>query len=179
MKLLSEILFFMLPMVLATSFLFVRLLHPLAMGLCLVAQTVMISITAGLNNSSFWFSYILFLIFLGAMLVLFIYVASLASNEPFKFSSLTLVAFVSFMMLGLCLALIKDPLYITPDINILSSSLSPTLFLPNLTQSLISTIYSSPTTPFTLFMVLYLLLTLVVVVKIMTMYSSPLRLSSS
>nr|YP_009159614.1 NADH dehydrogenase subunit 6 [Metanephrops thomsoni]AKQ49248.1 NADH dehydrogenase subunit 6 [Metanephrops thomsoni] len=171
-------LFFMLPMILATSFLFTRLLHPLAMGLCLVVQTVMISITAGLNNSSFWFSYILFLIFLGAMLVLFIYVASLASNEPFKFSSLALMAFISFTALSLCLILIKDPLYMTSDVNVLSSSLCSALFTPNLTQSLISAIYSNPTMSFTLFMVLYLLLTLIVVVKIMTMYSSPLRLSS-
>nr|UYI30950.1 NADH dehydrogenase subunit 6 [Ceratosoma sp. HG0001] len=36
--------------------------------------------------SSFWFSYILFLVYVGGLLVLFIYICLVSSNYPFKFS---------------------------------------------------------------------------------------------
>ena len=50
------------------------------MGLTLLIQTILVSIISGLITKTFWFSYILFLVFLGGILVLFIYVTSLASN---------------------------------------------------------------------------------------------------
>nr|YP_009112554.1 NADH dehydrogenase subunit 6 [Nephrops norvegicus]CEK40204.1 NADH dehydrogenase subunit 6 [Nephrops norvegicus] len=177
MKLFSEILFFILPLIFTTALLFTRLIHPLSMGLTLLMQTVMISLASGLNNNSFWFSYILFLIFLGAMLVLFIYVASLASNEPFKFSTTALMITLGVSFFLTATMLLKDPLYGTPDISILSSSVALDMFSLDTTSSLVSTIYSPPTMSFTLFMVLYLLLTLIVIVKIVNLYSSPLRLS--
>nr|YP_010983242.1 NADH dehydrogenase subunit 6 [Hypselodoris whitei]WOK01424.1 NADH dehydrogenase subunit 6 [Hypselodoris whitei] len=36
--------------------------------------------------SSFWFSYVLFLVYVGGLLVLFIYICLISSNYPFKFS---------------------------------------------------------------------------------------------
>nr|YP_010757383.1 NADH dehydrogenase subunit 6 [Nephropsis grandis]WEU77726.1 NADH dehydrogenase subunit 6 [Nephropsis grandis] len=171
-------LFFSLPVILASSILFTRLSHPLSMGLCLLTQTAVISVTAGLNNNSFWFSYILFLIFLGAMLVLFIYVASLASNEPLVFSATSLTFILSFSATLILLALIKDPIYVSPDINILVSSVPLDALSADTNSSLVSTVYKPLTVPLTLFMVLYLLLTLIIIVKIVNLYSSPLRLTS-
>jgi len=68
------------------SSIFSTIKHPLAMGLILLIQTIFICLLRGLLIKSFWFSYILFLIFIGGILVLFIYVTSLASNEIFSFS---------------------------------------------------------------------------------------------
>nr|QNV11699.1 NADH dehydrogenase subunit 6 [Rhamphomyia barbata] len=73
-------------MIMISSFIFMQMNHPLAMGLMLLMQTFLICLITGLMTKSFWFSYILFLIFLGGMLVLFIYVTSLASNEMFSMS---------------------------------------------------------------------------------------------
>nr|YP_010930443.1 NADH dehydrogenase subunit 6 [Chromodoris lochi]WKL06542.1 NADH dehydrogenase subunit 6 [Chromodoris lochi] len=36
--------------------------------------------------SSFWFSYVLFLVYVGGLLVMFIYICLVSSNYPFKFS---------------------------------------------------------------------------------------------
>nr|BBN23593.1 NADH dehydrogenase subunit 6 [Penaeus semisulcatus] len=163
------------PMIIISSIIFTRLLHPLAMGLMLLFQTIMICITSGLSMNSFWFSYILFLIFLGAMLVLFIYVASLASNEPFSFSSSLLVtaAFVLFMSF---IMFIVDPLTLNTPLSIQQSSLFNDHF--SSTQFLLSSIYNYTTMNLTLFIVMYLLLTLIVVVKITNTFFGPLRLSS-
>nr|YP_007317413.1 NADH dehydrogenase subunit 6 [Enoplometopus occidentalis]AGA56190.1 NADH dehydrogenase subunit 6 [Enoplometopus occidentalis] len=176
MKLFSDILFFILPSIFTLSLIFTWLSHPLSMGLCLLTQTILICLAAGLMNSSFWFSYILFLIFLGGMLVLFIYVASLASNEPFKFSMMLFIFSLIFSSIMTLLFLFKDPLHITSSINIISSSIPQSMQDENFSQNLISMIYNPSTMFFTMYMILYLLLTLIVIVKIINLYSSPLRL---
>nr|AWN56260.1 NADH dehydrogenase subunit 6 [Euschistus heros] len=58
--------------------------HPLSMGLILILQTIMIAMIAGFMAKSFFFSYIITIIMLSGALVLFIYMASVASNEKFN-----------------------------------------------------------------------------------------------
>nr|YP_009927080.1 NADH dehydrogenase subunit 6 [Trachypenaeus curvirostris]ART64903.1 NADH dehydrogenase subunit 6 [Trachypenaeus curvirostris] len=163
------------PLLLMFSILFTQLLHPLAMGLMLLVQTIMVCAVAGLSMNSFWFSYILFLIFLGAMLVLFMYVASLASNETFSFSS----TFTSLLLLSLMMSIsfiFFDPLMLNSPLSINQSSLSSDLFKS--TPAILSIIYNNTSMNLTLFIVFYLLLTLIAVVKITNTFFGPLRLSS-
>nr|YP_009992277.1 NADH dehydrogenase subunit 6 [Chasmagnathus convexus]QNN90150.1 NADH dehydrogenase subunit 6 [Chasmagnathus convexus] len=163
------------PLLLFFSFLFTQLSHPLAMGLMLFTQTVLISITVGAYNFSFWFSYILFLVFLGGMLVLFIYIASLASNESFSFSLTTFFFSLMFLSLFVFVILSLDPLVISPN----SSSLSPTSLSSLVsTPFIINWIYNTPSMIFTISIVSYLLLMLIVVVKIISLFKGPLRLIS-
>nr|UZC55642.1 NADH dehydrogenase subunit 6 [Faxonius rusticus] len=167
-------LIFFIPITLFISILFTRLIHPLSMGLTLFAQTLIICISSGFSNSSFWFSYILFLIFLGGMLVLFIYVASLASNEIFEASLYTMVT-LTLIMSTICLAsFLVDPLLTSSKYSISSSSIMFPYKFEN-SPLLTSTIYNSSASAFTLFIIVYLLLTLFAVVKIINVHSSPLR----
>nr|YP_009128694.1 NADH dehydrogenase subunit 6 [Lyreidus brevifrons]AJR19299.1 NADH dehydrogenase subunit 6 [Lyreidus brevifrons] len=156
------------------SFFFTRMNHPLSLGLSLLFQTTLVCLTSGIMTHSFWFSYILFLIFLGGMLVLFIYVASLASNEPFMFSLSNFVLFFIFsIFLSFCFVIYTDPLS-APVINLISSS-SVSLQHFSIPYT-IMWIYNNPSMLFTLFIILYLLLTLIVVVKITNLFKGPLRL---
>nr|YP_009002523.1 NADH dehydrogenase subunit 6 [Cherax robustus]CDL72600.1 NADH dehydrogenase subunit 6 [Cherax robustus] len=170
-------LYFIIPSIIGTAILFTTLNHPLSMGLTLLVQTVLICILTGLFNSSFWFSYILFLIFLGGMLILFIYVASLASNEPFKmYMSSNLMVGASLLLTFFLIFF--DPMLLTSKFY---NSLMP-LTLNNKIDPIFmstSTIYSSPSSLLTIFMISYLLLALIVVVKIINLPSSPLRPSKS
>nr|YP_009154099.1 NADH dehydrogenase subunit 6 [Gandalfus puia]AKC99390.1 NADH dehydrogenase subunit 6 [Gandalfus puia] len=162
------------PIILILSFLFSRLSHPLSMGLTLLLQTVMISLSVGISTYSFWFSYILFMIFLGGMLVLFIYVASLASNEFFSFSSSMFMFYSLTFLIFTTTCFYLDPILISNFSSIPSSS----LYLQLSTISIVSWIYSNTVMNFTLFIVMYLLLTLIVVVKITNLFKGPLRLSN-
>ena len=162
------------PIILILSFLFTRLSHPLALGITLLLQTVFISMTVGITTYSFWFSYILFIIFLGGILVLFIYVASLASNEIFSFSSITFLIYRGFTICLSLIFLFIDPL-LSPNFTSLPSSSIDSLLS---TISIVRWIYNLPSMVFTLFIVLYLLLTLVVIVKIINLFKGPLRLSN-
>nr|YP_010743787.1 NADH dehydrogenase subunit 6 [Helice tridens]WET30533.1 NADH dehydrogenase subunit 6 [Helice tridens] len=163
------------PFLLFSSLLFTQLSHPLAMGLLLFIQTILISLTVGIYNFSFWFSYILFLVFLGGMLVLFIYVASLASNESFSFSLTTFLFSISLISLFMFVLLFLDPLIISPNSSSLSTS-SLKYYLS--TPMIINWIYNTPSMIFTIFIVSYLLLMLIVVVKIVNLFKGPLRLIS-
>nr|ALO76691.1 NADH deshydrogenase subunit 6 [Alleculinae sp. ENSP01] len=58
--------------------------HPISMGTTLLIQTISISVLSGNFSQSLWFSYILFLIMVGGMMILFMYMTSIASNEKFK-----------------------------------------------------------------------------------------------
>nr|QBB87164.1 NADH dehydrogenase subunit 6 [Helicana wuana] len=166
---------FTIPLLLFCSFLFTQLSHPLAMGLMLFTQTILISLTVGIYNFSFWFSYILFLVFLGGMLVLFIYIASLASNESFSFSLTSFFLFSILTFLFIFALLFLDPLMISSNCSSLSPS-SPSYHLS--TPFVINWIYNSPSMIFTIFIVSYLLLMLIIVVKIVNLFKGPLRLIS-
>nr|YP_002650702.1 NADH dehydrogenase subunit 6 [Macrobrachium lanchesteri]ACN65742.1 NADH dehydrogenase subunit 6 [Macrobrachium lanchesteri] len=162
-------------LLMSSSICFTRMTHPLAMGLTLILQTILICVSAGLLSKFMWFSYILFLIFLGATLVLFIYVASLASNETFKLSIKMISAFILPLSVVIILPLIDQMMTFTKD----STELS---FLTNFqdmqsTQMSLSYMYNPTTATLTSLIIMYLLLTLIVVVKLSSTFYGPLRTS--
>nr|QGT77371.1 NADH dehydrogenase subunit 6 [Parapotamon spinescens] len=161
---------YVIPLIIISSIMFTRVTHPLAMGLNLLIQTIIISLSAGLTTYSFWFSYTLFLIFLGGMLVLFIYVASLASNEFFHFSPIPL--YFIFFMIFICCFMLLDPILISSFSNLPNASIK----FYSSTSHITSWIFNIPSMYFTLFIISYLLLTLLVVVKIINLFKGPLRL---
>ena len=165
------------PLIISLCILFTRLIHPLAIGLALLLQTILICCTTGLSNISFWFSYILFLIFLGGILVLFIYVTSLASNEMFKPSMISLLVIV-IVSLSRTIFLLLDPIVLSQN-NLIKIRSFIIDFHYCKDIELVNTIYNSTNMNMTIFMVFYLLLTLIVVVKITDRFFGPLRLSSN
>nr|YP_010688286.1 NADH dehydrogenase subunit 6 [Layahima chiangi]WBR65506.1 NADH dehydrogenase subunit 6 [Layahima chiangi] len=154
---------------------FIQIKHPLAMGLTLLIQTIIISLSCGLFTYSYWFAYILFLIMLGGMLVLFIYVTSLASNELFSFSMKSMfISMMSFSLLMMILLFTDNLMLMTNNLEMINMSLEKTSSENEL--SLIK-LYNNPTMNITIMMINYLLLTLIVVVKITNINYGPLRQS--
>nr|QGR23991.1 NADH dehydrogenase subunit 6 [Drosophila buzzatii]QGR24017.1 NADH dehydrogenase subunit 6 [Drosophila koepferae] len=160
-----------------TSIIFINMIHPLAMGLTLLIQTILICLISGLMTKTFWFSYILFLIFLGGMLVLFIYVTSLASNEMFNLSlKLTMICFI-LLISSILLILFLDKNYfsfflINNEMQNISYIYS---YFPENSLSL-NKLYNFPTNFVTILLMNYLLITLIVIVKITKLFKGPLRL---
>nr|WDA93955.1 NADH dehydrogenase subunit 6 [Phyllomyza sp.] len=160
---------------LITSLIFLNMKHPLSMGLILLIQTMLICLMTGLMTKNFWFSYILFLIFIGGMLVLFIYVTSLASNEIFSFSFNMMVYVVIYLFFMLILWIYKDLLINIWSINNEMSSLMYLMnFLKENSMNLLK-LYNYPTNMFTIMLMNYLLITLIAVVKITNLHYGPLR----
>nr|YP_010981201.1 NADH dehydrogenase subunit 6 [Aplomya metallica]WOE90331.1 NADH dehydrogenase subunit 6 [Aplomya metallica] len=154
-------------------FLFMK--HPLAMGLTLLIQTTLVSLTTGLISKSFWFSYILFLVFIGGMLVLFIYVTSLASNEMFSLSiKLMMTSLIMMIMFIMILYFIdKNLLMNYKNLEILSIFNLNSYIMENSLS--INKLYNYPTNLLTILLMNYLLITLIAVVKITKLFKGPLR----
>nr|APT41456.1 NADH dehydrogenase subunit 6 [Micropygomyia cayennensis] len=158
------------------TIIFMSMTHPLAMGLMLLIQTLIISLIIGLMMKTFWFSYILFLTFMGGMLILFIYITSLASNEMFSFSSKILILFSLLMFMILISMLITDKSFIMHYFNNTEMTEffnTKILFKENFLN--LNKFYNFPINLIMLMMVIYLLLTLIVIVKITQTNFGPLR----
>nr|YP_010415000.1 NADH dehydrogenase subunit 6 [Littoraria intermedia]URW97522.1 NADH dehydrogenase subunit 6 [Littoraria intermedia] len=67
----------------SSVFLFPLMAQPLSLGLCIMISTLLLcSLTAA--TLSAWYGYILFLIYVGGLLVMFAYVAALSPNMLFS-----------------------------------------------------------------------------------------------
>jgi len=141
---------------------FARSQHPVIYILIILLQTIFLCICVNLVIKTRWFSYILFLIFLGGLIVLFIYITRLASNEKFIYSSdrkfmfslslrLTLLLLILNINNQLTIKSIPEPLVLFKEMYHLE-----VLFLTSLS-------------------IIYLLLTLIVVIKITSKYRGPIR----
>nr|YP_010692993.1 NADH dehydrogenase subunit 6 [Carpomya incompleta]WCB98109.1 NADH dehydrogenase subunit 6 [Carpomya incompleta] len=162
---------------LISSFIFMQMNHPLAMGLMLLIQTLQICLLTGLMAKSFWFSYVLFLIFLGGMLVLFIYVTSLASNEMFslsmKLTTICLIIFSLFMLINMLID--KSFISFFLENNEMQKTYNINMFMEENSLNL-HKLYNYPTNLITILLMNYLLITLIAVVKITKLFYGPLRL---
>nr|QEO33535.1 NADH dehydrogenase subunit 6 [Conanalus pieli] len=159
---------------LMNSLLFTQFTHPLAMTLIIILQTLIVCLISGMITVSFWFSYILFLVFLGGMLVLFIYITSLASNEIFSISLSILSMLTLMSLLALSLSMIMDHYFQwmwNYDMMLSSNS----IIMYKETDNLLTKLYNTPTKMITLLLMSYLLLTLIVIVKITNIFEGPLR----
>nr|YP_010042999.1 NADH dehydrogenase subunit 6 [Eretes sticticus]QPC56732.1 NADH dehydrogenase subunit 6 [Eretes sticticus] len=157
------------------TFLFLN--HPMSMGLILMLQTIIISLITGLFSYTFWFSYILFLVMIGGMLILFIYMTSLASNEMFNFSKKILFFNVNLLLLFTLIYMFMDHMPINilfKNSNLMDWS-NNIMMLKNENLYSLNNIYNNPNFYITIMLINYLFLTLMAVVKITNMNYGPLR----
>nr|QII41733.1 NADH dehydrogenase subunit 6 [Anopheles sinensis] len=158
------------------SFIFMKMKHPLSMGLMLLIQTFLTCLLTGIYVKTFWFSYVLFLIFLGGMLILFIYVTSLSSNEMFSMSfSLTIISFMIFMFMMTIFFIMDKSLTEQFIMNMEMEKISMMNNLINENILSLNKMYNFPTNLITLLLINYLFLTLLVTVKITKKFYGPLR----
>nr|AWV83338.1 NADH dehydrogenase subunit 6 [Mogannia minuta] len=160
MKLILTIIF-----LISINFLFMK--HPLSMGSLLLLQTILSCSSCMYYSSSYMFSYILFLIFVGGMLILFLYMSSIASNEKFYFS-MKLFMF-NFIMLSM---------WNMFDINLMMKYFLDKLkMIESYNDCFMYKLYMMPTSVITIFLVIYLLFTLIVVINMISLKMSSLRSS--
>jgi len=145
------------------SSLFILRSHPIILITIILTQAIIICLSTWLSFNLRWFSFILFLIFLGGLIVLFIYISRLASNEKFyiKINNLILIAMLIAPIIIFYLTNQLNRTYHHSEIvtikNIFIELYSKSIFMP------------------TCLTIVFLLLTLIVVVKIRSKYEGPIR----
>nr|YP_009045452.1 NADH dehydrogenase subunit 6 [Bhagadatta austenia]AHA03803.1 NADH dehydrogenase subunit 6 [Bhagadatta austenia] len=152
--------------------------HPFSMGLMILLQTFLTCLLSGLIINTYWFSYILFLTFLGGLLVLFIYVSSVASNELFNILLKDKVwMYLSlFMIISLSLSSKNNMNWMNLSFNEEMINLfNLFLFFNNEFNFDLSKLYNEQTYLLMIMMIIYLFITLIAIVKITNTLFGPLR----
>nr|QAX91204.1 NADH dehydrogenase subunit 6 [Parrhinotermes aequalis] len=150
----------------AMSLMFTQTKHPMAMGLILLTQTTLMCLISGTMYKSFWFSYILFMIMIGGMLVLFMYMTSIASNEMFSPSN-KMIMIITVMCPPISIMMFNPT-------NNKEMSTFNTMTENEVTSSTMP-MYEQTTGNMTTLLAMYMLLTLIVVVKMININWGPLR----
>nr|AML25727.1 NADH dehydrogenase subunit 6 [Staphylinidae sp. BMNH 1274234] len=158
----------MLNLILSLIFMFLN--HPMTMGLILLIQTIMISMITGTLANNFWFSYILFLIMVGGMLVLFIYMTSIAPNEIFNISSNLIIALLIITTFMIMLKFTFDEYFI-----LINQMYSEKIWFNNSMNNNLTKYFNYPSMLIIFMMIIYLFITLIAVVKITKIEYGPLR----
>nr|UPL65205.1 NADH dehydrogenase subunit 6 [Valleriola javanica] len=153
-----------------TSTMFVMMKHPLTMGMMLMMQTIITAMITGYMTKSFWFSYMLTMIMLSGMLVLFMYMASMASNEKFNSPAKMTMIMGTMMITSLTVSMLMDNIMknkiLKPEsILSMSNDQSPELLK----------LFSWEMMPVTVLIVMYLLFTMIVVTYNTNVYEGPMR----
>nr|APX39323.1 NADH dehydrogenase subunit 6 [Longitarsus dorsalis] len=135
--------------------------HPLSCGLILLTQTILTSMFTGMLSLNFWYSYMLFLIMIGGMLILFIYMTSIASNEKFKFNKKYI--YIYLLLLLIFSVSFIEPYYMNLLINIIDLKNSSLNMKP---QFSMMKYFNYPNYFIITMMIIYLFITLIAIVKI-------------
>nr|YP_010988546.1 NADH dehydrogenase subunit 6 [Medeopteryx isaanensis]WOR80690.1 NADH dehydrogenase subunit 6 [Medeopteryx isaanensis] len=156
---------------LTMTIMFMFISHPLSMGMILLIQTLLISMWTGSMSMNFWYSYILFIVMVGGMLILFIYMTSVASNEKFSFSKTNFIIIMTMSMM-IIMSMMTDQIY-----NVMNTMNSDLLMYKNLISFKLSLnkFIMYPMMMMSLTLIIYLLITLIAVSKITNIQSGPLR----
>nr|AOY39679.1 NADH dehydrogenase subunit 6 [Scolytinae sp. BMNH 1040080] len=146
--------------------------NPLSKGYMLLLLTITTSLSSSLMHLDSWFGYILFLVMVGGMLVAFIYMTSIASNEKFEFPKISTILIITTTMVILIMltTMMMNPLLSSNIMMLMSQEvMSPknSLFLAK--------IFSNPLSQLPIALMSYLLLTLIMVVKMTDFTKGPIR----
>nr|YP_009002383.1 NADH dehydrogenase subunit 6 [Orinhippus tibetanus]AHH25006.1 NADH dehydrogenase subunit 6 [Orinhippus tibetanus] len=154
---------------------FIKLNHPMSMMMMIIIQTMLIGMMTGSMMESFWLSYILFLTFLGGMMVLFIYITSIASNEMFNIK-LTNMMFIMIMIVIMTMVFLNTEKILFTEMikNTETMNMTYMMNFQEMTMSLMK-LYNNPTIIITIMMMIYLFIALLAVVKITNINQGPIR----
>nr|UZA61275.1 NADH dehydrogenase subunit 6 [Endeis sp. JZ-2022] len=138
---------------------------PFMLVMIILIQTLLCSMMMWMMAESFWMAYILILIFLGGMLVIFIYMASINSNQKinFKFSMVKMNT----------MSMVLITLYVMSQMNS-ELLMGGAPHHKSLTNN-INKMYESSSSMTTLIMAIYLMITLFILVMLSKKFKGPLK----
>nr|YP_009826213.1 NADH dehydrogenase subunit 6 [Altica viridicyanea]QCC71361.1 NADH dehydrogenase subunit 6 [Altica viridicyanea] len=160
----------MIMLILMCNFMFLFISHPLTNGCILLMQTILIALLSGMLNLNFWYSYMIFLIMIGGLLILFIYMTSIASNEKFKFNNMISI-FMLLTIFSIVIIYLMNFLYF----DIAQIQDTQKFFLQKFIQTSMIKYLNYPNNMIFMMMIIYLFITLIAVMKIIQFSYGPLR----
>nr|ACR00044.1 NADH dehydrogenase subunit 6 [Pectinaria gouldii] len=134
---------------------------PVIMGVWVLIFAMLSAILTAFLSTS-WFGFILFIIYIGGMLVMFSYFSAISPNQHMKMSSSALIA---LLLSGSIYFFLFKALSVFPFSSISHSAHAPSFIM----------LFSKSNLPILIFLALLLLLALILVVKLTQRSEGPLR----
>nr|WPN89801.1 NADH dehydrogenase subunit 6 [Fenusa sp. 1 GYN-2023a] len=164
----------MIMMMFMNTMMFYSMKTPLSMGFMLMIQTLTVVISTGMLSFNFWYSYMLFLVMIGGLIIMFIYLASLSSNMKFKFNMnhlmknmiMTMMIFFLIYKMNTNFNMINYEM-----MNMIELEMDKNMMMK---MSLMK-LYNKPTNLMMILIINYLLITMFIIVKITNIKMGPLR----
>nr|YP_010586261.1 NADH dehydrogenase subunit 6 [Hydromanicus melli]UZZ44023.1 NADH dehydrogenase subunit 6 [Hydromanicus melli] len=147
--------------------------NPLLMGFLIIIQTLMLCLMMNFNSSIYWMSYITYLIMLGGILILFMYMCSISSNETIKFNPK--IIFISTPFLAFMMFNFLSMNWINKNMTMTNYSID--FFFNNNNIINISKMYNKFSMIMTIMLIIYLLISLTMVTTFANNDLGPLRSS--
>nr|YP_010381745.1 NADH dehydrogenase subunit 6 [Symplanella unipuncta]UDL72133.1 NADH dehydrogenase subunit 6 [Symplanella unipuncta] len=146
--------------------------HPISLGFILLIQTILISLNLSMNLESSWYSYILFITIIGGMMVMFMYMASISSNQKFKIMNFKMIMISILLFFFLMFFLKKNFL-----INDIQVSMQEKKINFNEFQETKSTykFFNKSKNKMTILILMILLITMISVTNISSSFEGPLK----
>nr|YP_010736868.1 NADH dehydrogenase subunit 6 [Macropsis ocellata]WEP24742.1 NADH dehydrogenase subunit 6 [Macropsis ocellata] len=140
---------------------------PLSLGAVLMAQTILSTMLMNKMLLNSWFPMITFLMMIGGMMILFMYMSSIASNEKFKMNMNLTMIFVTMMIA-------TEELMMETQIN----EAQDMIYISNQESISMTKLYNKKSYIITLLLVLTLLLTMISISNIVMFHKGPLRMKT-
>nr|YP_010736907.1 NADH dehydrogenase subunit 6 [Pediopsoides anchorides]WEP24781.1 NADH dehydrogenase subunit 6 [Pediopsoides anchorides] len=159
--------FLLLKMMLLNSIILPIMKTPLSMGTTLIMQTIMATMLMNKMMLTAWFPMVTFLMMIGGMMVLFMYMSSIAANEKFKMN-------LNMTIMLILMIIITEEFLMENQINEKQKMMYMEI---QETYSMLK-LYNKKSMMITMFLVMFLLLTMVSVSKIVLHHKGPLRMKT-
>nr|BDQ43529.1 NADH dehydrogenase subunit 6 [Amynthas tappensis]BDQ43828.1 NADH dehydrogenase subunit 6 [Amynthas tappensis] len=130
---------------------------PIMLGINILIMALLLSVTLASSMSS-WYAFLVFLIYVGGMLVMFAYFLALAPNQQMPSKSNMIYMLMTLVILTIVAIVTETEIFISQEMHQDNTYL-----------------YSTSTAPILILLALILLLTMVIVVKLTNRSSGPLR----
>nr|WRY72445.1 NADH dehydrogenase subunit 6 [Typhlocyba bilaminata] len=154
---------FLIKLMVLWSSISITVYNPMSLGMILFAQTTTVILFMNKILYSSWFTMITFMMMIGGLLIMFMYMTSIASNEKFKLK-------FNLTMLIMIILILFDEMFISNQINETQEIMSTNNFNLSLTK-----IFNNKSMLMTILLVMYLLLTMISVTKMVKHHKGPLR----
>nr|YP_010878957.1 NADH dehydrogenase subunit 6 [Batracomorphus curvatus]WHE42609.1 NADH dehydrogenase subunit 6 [Batracomorphus curvatus] len=150
--------------IIMNSSMLIKLNNPLSISFALILKTLLMSILMNLMSQNSWLSMMFFLMMVGGLLIMFSYMTSIVSNEKFKFNiNLTLILMILLIPMESNLFLI------------LTNENQELLTGNSMMELMLMKMYNKKSLLMLIFMVIYLLITMIMVSKLIMKNLGPLR----
>merc|ERR1712212_1032302 len=134
-----------------------NLVHPISLGLVLIFYSLLIGVARIMIRAP-WFFYLLVLVFLGGVIILIIYISTLAANEKFRAPTSFRVLILIFIIIGASFTIISYNYRNKTSFNI----------------NIVINLYEYSNGSLSIFLITYLLITMICVVKLVKFEKGPL-----